>query len=428
MSEELTDSEYGTQEDGSFRRKHVDEILDDLERNFKNAAGEDIELRDSSPQMNLLKAAAQEFAQQWQASEAAYYASFFEDSFGEQLDKQLALAGFTRIPSRSATGEVVFSRDDPAPDDITISAGTTVTTRRTETRPPIPFETTDGVILEEGETEVTAPIEAVKPWQTELDEEWLGEETNVGSGTIERFEDPVAEVDDVTNPDPTGDEDLGFTSGRDRETDAEFKLRYQNSLAEGGAATLPAIRAEVFNADEDILSVGVEEIHDTDEHDYGVRVSVLAPDVDDDTIAEALLNSVAGGLESFGGETGTVMDDGQEREERFDRADRVDIYIDIDLTVSDTFPDDGEDQIRDSIIQYIGGTATDEISYPGDLEIGDDVIRDQVFRRVMETRGVVMADLELGTDPDALGEENIEIDPDAAAMTGTEEITIDVSD
>ncbi|RKS83330.1 hypothetical protein BDK61_2673 [Haloarcula quadrata] len=403
---------YGIQDDGSFRRKHIDDIRGDQKQHFKNEVGEDIELRQASPQMQALDMNALELARLWEVAESIYYASYYEDSFGEQLDKQLALAGFSRIPARSATGEVVFLRDSPAPEDITIPSGTMVTTQRTETKPRIPFETTEGVVLSAGNSEATAPIEALKPWQTELDEEWLGAETNVAAHTIERFEDLVADVDDVTNPNPTGDESLGYVEGRDRETDAEFKLRYQNSLADGGAATLRAVRSGVFNADDEIKSVGVDEVRDPDQG-YGVQVTVLAPDVSDEVVAQAIVDSRAGGLESFGSESGIgTLEDGTEKTESFNRADEVTILLVADLTTSDTFPSDGSTQITDRIIRYIGGTASDNIGYPG-LEIGEDVIYDQLFRRVMETQGTVMADLWIGTD-----------DPDTAQTTDADDATV----
>jgi uncharacterized phage protein gp47/JayE len=419
----MTDSEYGIQPDGSLRRPHVDELRDRLERTFKNAAGENIELNQGSPQQQIIDMAAQEFAHHWMALEEVYYAGFFQDASGEALDKQLALAGFTRIPSRSATGEVVFSRESPAPDDITIPAKTVVTTRRTETRPQIPFETAEEVILSEGDTEVTASIEALKPWQSELNEEWLGEETNVTADSITRFDDLVGGIDDVTNPNPTGDEALGYVEGRDRETDAEFKLRYENSLAEGGSSTIQAIKSNVFNADEDVRSVRVDEVRDPDTG-YGVNVIVLAPGVPDGTIAQAIVDSRAGGLESFGAESGVgLLDDGTEKTEAFDRATEQTIYADADVTTSSTFPADGREQIENGIIRYIGGTATDGILYPG-LEIGEDVIHDQVKRRVMEIQGVVEADVQIDTADPPAGTANIVIGDDATAMTGTDAVDI----
>ena len=419
-------TDYGVQDDGSFRRKPVDAIIEDSKQSFKDELGQDIELRQTSPKKQILDANSIEIARLWQALEGVYYASFYEDSFGEQLDKQLALAGFSRIPARSATGEVKFTSDSPVSEDIPIEAGTVVTTVRTETRPPIPFETTEGVILSSGDTSVTAPIVGLKPWQTELNEEWLGEETNVAAGTIKRLEDPISGIDSVTNPNPTGDEDFGYVEGRDRESDAEFKLRYENSLAEGGASTPQSIKSGVFNADEEIRSVKVNEIRDPNTG-YGVNVIVLAPGVADGVIAQAVLDSRAGGLESFGAVSATAtIDDGTEKTESFDRADEVTTYVDVNLTGSDTFPSDGKERVEDNVIRYIGGTASDGILYPG-LEIGTDVIFDQVKRRVMEIRGVVSAEVTIGTSDDPSTSDDIAIGDTQAAMTGQAEIDITVT-
>jgi len=60
---------YGTQDDGTFRRKHVDTILDDLERSFKNEAGDDVELRQNSPQKAFLDTVAPELARLWVSDE-----------------------------------------------------------------------------------------------------------------------------------------------------------------------------------------------------------------------------------------------------------------------------------------------------------------------------------------------------------------------
>jgi hypothetical protein len=418
---------YGVQDDGTFERKHVDTIREDLKRVFKNELGEDIELRPSSPIMQIIDAAAVELARQWAAAEGAYYASFYQDTSGEALDKQLALAGFSRIPTRPATGEVEFSRSDPAPSDITIPAGTVVTTERTETRPRIPFETTAGATIAEGDTSTTAPVEGLKSWQTDLDESWLGEQTNVNAGTIVRFEDPVSGVDAVTNPDPTGDESLGYVEGRDKETDAELKLRYENSLAGGGAATVQAVKSGIYNQDDDIVSVKVEEVRDSTNSEYGVRVIVLAPGVPDDVLAQAVLDSRAGGLQSFGASTGTgTLDDGTAKTESFDRATEKTIEIDATLTTSSTFPDDGTTTIEDKFIRYIGGVASDGLDYPG-LEIGEDVVYDQVFRRAMELQGVVEADVSIGESGTALGEANVAVANDEAARTASAEITITVN-
>lgn len=410
-------TDYGVQDDGTFRRKHVDVIREDLKRAFKNELGQDIELRPNSPLTQIIDAAAIEIARQWAASEDAYYASFYQDAEGEELDKHLALAGYQRKRLRPATGEVEFSRSDPAPDDIPIPAGTVVTTTRTQTRPRIPFETTQDAEIAAGQTSMTAPIEALKPWQTELDIQWLGEKTNVATNTITRFENAIAGVDSVTNPDPTGDTSLDYVEGRDRETDPEFRLRYENTLAEGGVSTVDGIRSAVLNESDDIVSTSVNEVRDSNAGDYGVEVTVLAPGVTDTTIGEIILASRGGGVDTFGDTTVTVQtDDGRDKDESFNRATRVDVYVDVTLTTSKTFPSDGQTQIEDKLIRYIGGTASDGVTYPG-LEIGDDVVFDQVFRRVMEIEGVIEADVTIGKSDDPTGTSNLSIGSKEAAMT-----------
>ena len=99
------------------------------------------------------------------------------------------------------------------------------------------------------------------------------------------------------------------------------------------------------------------------------------------------------------------------------------MYADVDPTTSSTFPDDGETRIEDSILRYIGGPARDDIQYPG-LEIGEDVIYDQVKRRVMEVRGVVQADVYLGTGDPPQSESNVTIGALEVAMTGTAEVAV----
>ena len=419
-------TDYGIQDDGSFRRKHVDEIEESTVRNLRNRLGEDVELRQRSELKQIVDTMAIEFSLQWQALEEVYFSTFFEDAAGEALAKQLALAGFTRLPQRSATGEVEFSRGSPAPDDIDIPAGTVVTTTRTQSRPAIPFETTEDTILEEGSTSVTVGVEGLKPWQTDVDEEWLGEETNVAANAISEFDSPLAGVESVTNPLPTGDPDEGYQVGRDRETDAEFRLRYQNSIGAAGNATVRAIEAAVFQADQRIESVDVEEVRDSANDDYGVRVTVLAPGVPDDDIAQAILDSRAGGIDTFGAESGIADDDGDQKTENFDRATEQTIYVDATLTTSDTFPSDGEASITDRLIRYIGGVASDDVNYPG-LGVGEDVIHDQVKRRVLEEQGVIEADVAIDTSSGPTSTSNIAIPDDQAAMTGTSEVTISVN-
>lgn len=391
-------SDYGVQQDGSFKRKHIDEIESDLKTQAREVFGSDVDLEQGSPIKQFVDLMVVEQDRLWQALEENYYISFYEDAFGDNLDRILSLAGFSREQRRSATGEVTFSTSSPNAANVEIPQGTEVQTASTETKPAIPFKTTRSEVLESGETSVTVPVVGLGPGEAEIDTKWLGSETNVPSNTINTIVNPIAGIDSVTNPQPTGDEELGFVEGRDRETDAEFKLRYNTTLAEGGVSTMLAMESSIMKYDEDIKSVRVEERHDTQNNEYGPEVVVLAPKVSDDRIAEAVLKSRAAGVNSYGSDSGTATtEDGRTKTEHFDRATRIGILVDAQLNTSNTFPNDGLTQIENRVITFLGGTARDGIQYPG-LDIGEDVVIDQVKKRVMEEQGVVSSNVYIGKD------------------------------
>lgn len=412
----------GITDDGRFERKFIDEISEDLQRRVENELG-NVDLNQSSPIKQLIDVIAIEIAQQWEESEENYYIGYYQDSYGEALDKLLALAGFSRRQLTGATGEVQFEISDSLTSPTRIEEGFEVAAPRTQDKPRIPFKVTEDVSVGVGDDFVTAPISGMAPTETEIADRWLGSETNLPANTITEIPNKKSGINSVTNPEPTGDTDLGYRRGRDRETDAEFKLRYENTLADGGTSTIPAIESYLFQFDEDIESVKVEEVRDPD-LGYGPEATVFGPGVSDDDIAQALFESRGAGLESFGAETGIAeSEDGRQRSENFNRASRKGIYIDADIVTSSLFREGGIEDITDNLIRFIGGEASDGIDYPG-LKIGETVIYDQVKARIMEVQGVVSADVTIGIDPDPTGQSNIDVDNLEVAMTGQDEIDV----
>jgi len=423
---------FGVQSDGSFNRKHVDDIVEDLETKLKQEAGNDIDLRQGSPLKQVIDMVAIELAEQWEAQEDNYYASYYEDAFGIQLDRLLAIAGISRIPRRGATGEVTFSTDSVNGNDVSIPAGTQVTTELTDTKPAIPFETTESATLLAGDTDVTGvEIAALEPHETSVDEEWLGEETNVAADTVKVISNPISGVDSVTNPNPTGDVNQNYVEGRDEETDAELKLRYENVLSKSGSATLDAIHSQIYNAHEDITSVKMEENVDlVDNTGSGglppksFRATVHYTGSHDDDIAQAILDSRPAGIQSYGSQSATAeTDDGAEYTEYWDNSTETDVYVDVTVTTTETFPGNGSELVEDEIIKYIGGTDNNGTEYPG-TDIGDDIIYDQVFAAAMRVEGVQEADLTIGTSDNPSGTANISIGTAEVAHTDTGKIDV----
>ena len=430
------------EDDGSFQRKTFADIEADILAKAREEFGEDVDLSQGSPIKQLLDVVIYEHERTWKLLEDLYYSSYYEDAYDTQLDKILSLAAMDRIPRRGATGEVTFSVNVANTTDVTIERGTVITTKPTDEKPAIPFKTTEVALLPAGESHVSGvSIRAVEPWEDEADiaTDWLGDETNVAAHTITEFRGGIDGVDHVTNPNPTGASDfLGgydYVRGRDRETDAEFRNRYESSFGENGAATLDNIRATVESLPE-VETAAIEENVEMETDARGLppksfRVTAL-PTEDDysDEIARAIGQaSRSAGIESYGEVPGQwTSADGVTRTEWFDRAEERLVYVQADVTHDGTFPDDGNKRVERAIIEYIGGETTDGTAYEG-VPLGEDVIHDLVWKAAMSVQGVWMADVYLDrydppTTTNTVGIDDMEVaktSPGAISVSTTEQ-------
>lgn len=370
------DPQYGVTSSG-FQGKNViaiqNSLLQEARKQFDNR-----DLSEGSPHRELLDLNIYELGAQWDALEGVYDAMGLESATGAALDHLLAFAGFYRRPRQGATGEVTFytAGKQAAGEDLTIPAGTTVTTEATETKPAIPFRTTEVATLKQGNISVSkVPIRALKPWETEVDDAWLGEETNVDIGVIRRIADPLSGVGTVENEYPTGGDgtrDDGtaydFQAGRDRETDPELKQRYKTSLAQGGNASLAAIRDTVQDVP-GVDSTEVVEVIDADTN--GFRLTVVGGENQD--IADTITATRSAGIESVGSTSVQTTVDGDTYTESFDRGTEIPIYINAELYHDGALPSDASTQIKDSIKRYIGGSETSNGVFYEGTGIGEDV-------------------------------------------------------
>ena len=148
-----------------------------------------------------------------------------DSKFGANLERFLAIFGFSRQKATYATGFVKFSRLIPSTVDIIIPAGVTV---RSPSEPFSPqsdidavFYTLFEVVLPSGTTEVFAPIRA----------SLTGTSGNVGVNRItEIIGAPIIGITAVTNDAPT-------TGGQDAESDEEYKVRFKNTVFRNLAGT-----------------------------------------------------------------------------------------------------------------------------------------------------------------------------------------------
>jgi len=174
----------------------------------------------------VASAFARELAVVQRQMRGVYESAFVDLATGTSLDQVAALLGLTRRDARFAVGEVLFFRSTPASGDITVPAGTLVSTERGDV-----FETAERRTLRRGQLSLTAAIRAT----TE------GPSGRVDAGAIIIVNRPIFGIDGVTNGETTF-----FAS--EKESDEAFRRRIRGALERAGKASLDAIRLELLES------------------------------------------------------------------------------------------------------------------------------------------------------------------------------------
>jgi hypothetical protein len=180
---------------------------------------------------------------------AIYRAGFVETATGSALDHIAALLSIVRRDERFAGGEVLFGRSTPAPGEITVPAGTVVSTDRGES-----FETTADRTLRRGQLSLAVPVRA----QVE------GAEGQVAPDAIRNVNRPIFGIETVTN-------EAATFFARSRETDEELRRRIRAALERAGRSTLDGLRYGLIEA---IPGLGENAIQVTERGDQPGLVEV----------------------------------------------------------------------------------------------------------------------------------------------------------
>ncbi|WP_330633731.1 baseplate J/gp47 family protein [Halocatena halophila] len=453
--------DHGVSSEG-FKRPHIDEIWEVAVREAEQKFGRTLTAPTSSElqYVELVVLWADTF---FEMMESVYYSSYYRTAQGKQLDRLLALMGYERLPERQATGEVTFTAagSNGAPERVDIPAGTRITTSLTNTEERKIFETTEPAVIPEGATEVTqVPVRGVDPLLTSLDlsDTQTGEETNVATAALDSLFDSVQGVRSVSNPLPTGgsgtradDSSYDFVTGRDEESDADFRRRYESAQALGGSATLDSIEAAIRNAGDGSIVEAVrvdETLEITSDGSGGYTGRQIEPIValKNDTpanrqaVGQAIFDSRAAGIESVGPvSVQAERSDGttHNQAEGFRLTTDVEIYVEASILTTDTFPEDGVERIKQNVIEIVGGYLADGSRVSGEYgEIGPDVYYSQIVGAIMDNdvEGVLDVDgssvsdaIKIGTADPPTGTSNVSISETEIALTRPNSITINTS-
>lgn len=230
--------------------------------------------------------------------------------------------------------------------------------------------------------------------------------------TITRIAVPILGWETATNP-------ASGIVGRELETDAELRARYQIAKFGDGSNLIESLYSALYALD-GVESVGIVE-NDTDSpvvtpttipaHSFYLVVQ----GGETQAIGNAVWANKPAGILSYGtSETVTVLDSqGIGHDISFDRPTTVDVYVTINITVQSNFAPDGVDQIKQAVIDHLNS-----------LVIGEDVLYSRLYTPINSIPGHYVTSLTLGTAPSPVGTSNLTIAFNQKASAVTANIVV----
>ncbi len=283
---------------------------------------------------------AAELAEVWELADGVYASADPEGAIGVALDNVASLTGASRRASAPTRVTCL----------LTVAPG-----------PAVPAGSIASIV---GRPDLKFALEADVINDTLLTDDFEGVFVCLqdgpiacNAGTLTVIETSVTEWEAVTNP-------TDGVLGRNADSAQQLRERRSLSLARPGGSTVSAIRAALLDFDttpefETIESVSVVE-NTTDAtdanglppHSFEVILDDgEVPSVEDDLIAQAIYDTKPAGIPAQGLESGDAVDvNGETHPTAFSRVERLEVYIDLEITTGAGFPLDGEEQIAAAIV------------------------------------------------------------------------------
>jgi len=358
------------------------EIKADLEAKAIELFGEDVDLEEDGPMGQLIGIMSQGFDDLYQLLRAVYDSFNPDTAQGQALDSIAAVVGLTREPSAPTTGLPTAS----GVAGTSIAAGKLIRS----TLDGSTFFTTQTVVIP-GVPPATGTVDL--PVQAEEDGPILVPDT-----TPLEIVTPVAGWDSVAT---NGD----FDPGQNAESDADLRIRRQESLQAIGNATDGSIRANIVEkpfVDQCLVISNRTLVTDSlgipGKSFRTVVWPVLALPEEQEEVALEIFNRMPAGIYPDGTERFLITDDeGYSQDVGFSYATEVAIGMEVDLTVDPfLFPSGGEALVKADLLTIFTGLTEEAAAVdPGLFEIvgtglsmGGDVVVLQINCVAARTPGV----------------------------------------
>jgi uncharacterized phage protein gp47/JayE len=384
---------YGVTDEG-FVDKPIEVILSEIEASQKASYGATFDVSAQSPAGQNNGIFAAHIRELWEVAQAICNSWDPDQSTGDALAATSALSGTVIEAATKSTVTAQVNLDA----GVTLPAGSIASVSGS---PNSRFVTLADATNGGG---VAADIDVA------MEAETAGA-VIANAGTLTEIKTPYTGWNSITNA-------ADATIGSENETDEDLRVRREVELRRAGAAAVDAIRADVLAVDDVTNCKVFENTSDVTDGDgvpaHAVEVVVLGGDADE--IAQAIWDSVAAGIKRHGGTSGTATDDtGNSQTVEFTRPSEITIHVNVEVTIDDDYPSDGDAQIKTAIVTWAQA-----------LAVGEDVVWSALFPVVFDISGVVdVTTLEIDTSDPPSGTSNISIG--SRELASIESTNIDVT-
>lgn len=433
-----------------FQKKTLAEIKTELEADFQELYGDDIDLDPSGPIGQFIGLISKDFADLWDGAQEVYTSRDPSSATQTSLDNIVLENGIERIPATPTTvPDVTLSGDD----GTVIAAGkrakspnqtveylldVAVTIDKTAARTgnlsvssvvsgntytiTIDAVNYDHIaLITDDENDILSALKVLidaGAWggsvtvvendlalfgtsdfsfdkTGDMDIERTGSAGNFTADTAGAFTLPgnslTQIVTPVTNWDAVNNPNAGAT-GLETETDPEVRIRRRKSVNNGFAtddSIFEEITNNVANTTNVIVTSNRTDIVDSEGRDPHSFEAVITGGLDAD-IAASILKVQAAGIQSFGNTSVNIADSqGTLQPIYFSRAVSRYVWVRVsrDLYTEEVYPTDGDDQIKDAIVAWSLITTN--------INIGTDVIRQRLCDPVYSVQGIEDTKIEI---------------------------------
>lgn len=383
--------------DAGFNRKRADTILEEINADMKSVFGENLNVEPESPDGQVNGILAESFANLWELAEYAYNAFNPSGATGATLANLVQLNSINKLEATFSTIADVTLGGTPG---AVIPAGSLMSTSDTASQ----FATDEEVTLN-GVGVGVVNATAVLPGPIAAN-----------TATLINIDTPVSGWTLCFN-------NNSAVEGTNQETDAELRARRERSVAIDAQSIADSISAAVGDVDGVIEHRLIEnDTTETDTNGIPARsFQVIVVGGLDADIAQAIYSKKTIGIPSFGTTSVEVTDSqGYPKTIRFTRATEVEIFVEVDLTTNSNYPFDGDDQIKQAIVDYSNG----DLVEGRDFSLGDDVIYSRMYTPINSVPGHEVDALRIGITPSPTGTVNIPIAIDEISKFVITNITV----